>query len=32
MTVEGGEEAITAIWKNKELTTHLFSIKHKTVL
>lgn len=32
MAVEGREEAITAVWKNEELTTHLFSIKHKTVL
>lgn len=32
MTVEGGDEAITAVWNEKELTTHPFSIKHKTIL
>lgn len=32
MTVEGGDEAITAVWNEKELTTRPFSIKHKTIL
>lgn len=27
MTVEGEDEAITAVWNEKELTTYPFSIK-----
>lgn len=32
MAVEGGDEARTAVWSDKELTAYSFSIKHKTLL
>lgn len=32
MAVERGDKAVTAVWNDKELTAHPFSIKHKTVL
>jgi hypothetical protein len=32
IAIEGGDEARTAVWNDKELTTYPFSIKHKTIL